>query len=222
MSTQHALLISLIEAPSSGYDLARRFDRSIGYFWHATHQQIYRELGRMAEAGWIAAEDAPTANGAASGDKKNRKKVYSVLPAGRAELARWALLPCADLNQREDILIRLRADAAIGPLGLADEMKRMIALHQQRMEIYQAIERKELPAGGRLDRAQQLRLAMLRRGIRYEQDWVEWGRELLPWLAMPAQNGSAQASAQVTSAPGSMKANVQGSTAQSDTARNPG
>ncbi|PMX94658.1 PadR family transcriptional regulator, partial [Pseudomonas sp. GW460-13] len=26
MSTQHALLISLIEKPSSGYDLARRFD----------------------------------------------------------------------------------------------------------------------------------------------------------------------------------------------------
>ena len=52
MSTQHALLISLIEKPSSGYDLARRFDKSIGYFWHATHQQIYRELGRMAEMGW--------------------------------------------------------------------------------------------------------------------------------------------------------------------------
>ena len=31
--------------PASGLELARRFDRSIGYFWHATHQQIYRVLG---------------------------------------------------------------------------------------------------------------------------------------------------------------------------------
>ena len=44
MSLAHAVLTSLIEKSSSGYDLARRFDKSIGYFWHATHQQIYREL----------------------------------------------------------------------------------------------------------------------------------------------------------------------------------
>ena len=44
MSLAHAVLTSLIEKPSSGYELARRFDKSIGYFWHATHQQIYREL----------------------------------------------------------------------------------------------------------------------------------------------------------------------------------
>ena len=51
MSLAHALLTSLLEQPSSGYDLARRFDKSIGHFWQATHQQIYRELGRMEKAG---------------------------------------------------------------------------------------------------------------------------------------------------------------------------
>jgi len=40
MSIQHALLTSLLEKPSSGYELARRFDKSMGYFWSATHQQI--------------------------------------------------------------------------------------------------------------------------------------------------------------------------------------
>ena len=47
MSLAHALLTSLLEQPSSGYELARRFDKSIGHFWQATHQQIYRELGRI-------------------------------------------------------------------------------------------------------------------------------------------------------------------------------
>jgi hypothetical protein len=56
MSLDHALLVSLLEKPSSGYELARRFDRSIGYFWHATHQQIYKVLARMEEAGWISGE----------------------------------------------------------------------------------------------------------------------------------------------------------------------
>ena len=56
MALEHAILVSLLEQPGSGYELARRFDRSIGRFWTATHQQIYRVLGRMGADGWIAAE----------------------------------------------------------------------------------------------------------------------------------------------------------------------
>lgn len=195
MSTQHALLISLIEKPSSGYDLARRFDKSIGYFWHATHQQIYRELGRMAEMGWIAAEDgsrdqANAASQASAPDgvaveKKNRKKVYYVLPAGRDELVRWVLSPSGGLDQREEILVKLRADAAIGPLGLDQEMARLIALHEDRLALYRDIERKDF--GGTLDRRQQIQYALLRRGIRFQEDWVKWGRDLMPLLEKPGE-----------------------------------
>ncbi|MBB2919203.1 PadR family transcriptional regulator [Cupriavidus alkaliphilus] len=181
MSTQHALLISLIEKPSSGYDLARRFDRSIGYFWHATHQQIYRELGRMADNGWIAADESDGAENDGGPDRRNRKKVYRVLPAGREELARWVLAPGAGLDQREEILVKLRADAVIGPLGLGDEMRRLIALHRARLETYLAIERRDFSAPD-MDRAQQLRYTLLQRGIRFETDWVAWGEALLPLL----------------------------------------
>ncbi|MFZ4189794.1 PadR family transcriptional regulator, partial [Streptomyces pseudogriseolus] len=51
MSLPHAILTALLEKPSSGLELTRRFDRSIGYFWSATHQQIYRELGRLEGGG---------------------------------------------------------------------------------------------------------------------------------------------------------------------------
>ena len=191
MSTQHALLISLIEKPSSGYDLARRFDKSIGYFWHATHQQIYRELGRMADHGWIAADEQgnSVSNGepaeADGVEKKSRKKVYRVLPAGRDELARWVLAPGLGLDQREEILVKLRADAAIGPLGLADEMARLIAL-----ETFLKIEQKDF-AVGQADRTRQIHHALLRRGIRYEEDWVQWAKDLLPLLAAPAASDNA-------------------------------
>src|SRR5690606_2138604 len=63
MSIQHALLTSLLERPSSGYGLANRFDHSMGYFWHASHQQIYRELGRMAQHGWLAVEEQESGGG---------------------------------------------------------------------------------------------------------------------------------------------------------------
>jgi Predicted transcriptional regulators len=54
MSLAHVLLTSLLEKPSTGIDLARRFDRSMGFFWNATHQQIYRELSGMQQKGWIS------------------------------------------------------------------------------------------------------------------------------------------------------------------------
>lgn len=55
MALPHAILVSLCEQASSGYELARRFDRSIGYFWTATHQQIYRTLRVMENNNWVRA-----------------------------------------------------------------------------------------------------------------------------------------------------------------------
>lgn len=107
MSLAHALLTSLLEKPSSGYDLARRFDKSIGFFWHATHQQIYRELARMEQAGWIASDAAPDGG-------KTRKRLYQVLPAGEAALRAWVREPTEPTDLRDELMVRLRADAAIG------------------------------------------------------------------------------------------------------------
>ncbi|AOY97247.1 PadR family transcriptional regulator [Cupriavidus sp. USMAA2-4] len=185
MSVQHALLTSLLEQPSSGYDLARRFDRSIGYFWQATHQQIYRELGRMAEAGWVAAEDDEEGAG-------RRKKVYHVLPAGRAELARWVLEPAAPGEGRRALLVKLRAEAAIGPLGLDQEMERQIAEHRATLELYLAIEQRDFSAPD-LSVPQRLQHAVLRSGILGEQVWLQWAHEVLPLLrrAAPQEGGAA-------------------------------
>ncbi|MCW2521018.1 MAG: PadR family transcriptional regulator, partial [Mycobacterium sp.] len=80
MALPHAILVSLSEQPGSGYELAHRFDRSIGYFWAATHQQIYRTLRTMEDDGWVHV-DVVAQRG------KPDKKVYGVTADGRAELA---------------------------------------------------------------------------------------------------------------------------------------
>ena len=146
MSLSHALLTSLIEKSSSGYDLARRFDKSIGYFWHATHQQIYRELARMEAAGWIESSSAPDAG-------KTRKREYRVLEAGRTELVRWSCEASAPIDLRDEFMVRLRADAAIGPLELVPELQRRIALHQERLLTYREIELRDFPDAVPLPRA---------------------------------------------------------------------
>lgn len=175
MSLSHALMTSLLEKSSSGYDLARRFDKSIGYFWRATHQQIYRELARMEKAGWISSEAAPDGG-------RTRKKIYQVLDAGRAELERWARKPAPLVDMRDEFMVRLRADAVIGPLGLHAEVERRLALHATKLAAYRAIENRDFPACLVLTREARIQHLILQTGIMYEQSWVHWCEEALKVL----------------------------------------
>ena len=173
MSLPHALMTSLLEKPSSGYDLAQRFDKSIGYFWHASHQQIYRELGRMEAAGWISSS--------ASADGKARKRVYEVMPAGKAELQRWALEPTDPTVLRDEFFVKLRTDAVLGPLGLEREMERRMALHQLRLDAYRAIEARDF-LGKSLSRGGEIQYLLLRGGMLQEETMLRWSAEVLKTL----------------------------------------
>lgn len=176
MSLSHAVLTSLLEKPSSGYDLARRFDKSIGYFWHATHQQIYRELARMEAAGWVASVTAPDAG-------NTRKRSYRVLPAGRDELRRWALEPSAPMDLRDEVTVRLRADAALGPLGLESDLRRRIAQHEDKLQTYRAIEARDFSGGKPLGRHARIQHMILKKGMLFEQGSIAWTQEMLAVLA---------------------------------------
>jgi DNA-binding PadR family transcriptional regulator len=174
MSLPHALLTALLEHPSSGSELASRFDRSLGHFWYATHQQIYRELGRLEEAGWI--KSLPPESG------RGRKRVYRVLPAGRTELARWTGEERDPKPLRYELMVRLRAEAAIGPTALAQDIQRQAALHRQKLAAYRHIETRDF-SQERLRPDQALQHLVLQGGIMYETLWVEFCEKAQKMLA---------------------------------------
>ncbi|WP_431822026.1 PadR family transcriptional regulator [Burkholderia sp. F1] len=178
MSLPHALLTSLAERPGSGSELAGRFDRSIGYFWQATHQQIYRELGRIEELGWIESLPAETGRG--------RKRAYRILPAGKKELRRWIAEQEDPTTLREALLVRLRAEAVLGPAGLEEEIRRHMALHQERLDLYRQIEARDFPPET-ASRAKRLQHLVLKAGIAQEQLWVEFSQEALDVLRLPKE-----------------------------------
>lgn len=176
MSLPHAVLTSLLEKSTSGYDLARRFDKSIGYFWHATHQQIYRELARLEEAGWI--EALPEESG------RGRKRQYRILPAGRKELRHWVGLQEDPKPLRDELMVRLRAEAALGSSELHAEIERRQALHAEKLALYQRLEQRDF-LGKPPTRERRLQHLVLKAGILQEELWLEVSREALEILAMP-------------------------------------
>jgi DNA-binding PadR family transcriptional regulator len=185
MALDHALLVSLLEKPSSGYELARRFDRSIGYFWHATHQQIYKVLARMEEAGWIAGE-------VQAGDVAPDRKLFSVTPAGRIELTRWLAEPTDPEGVRDTLMVKLRGAAFGDAHKLIPELEHHRALHANRLTAYRVIETRDfagaqsaspgMQSPGALDRQRALQYQVLKSGIRFEQGWLEWCEEALGLL----------------------------------------
>lgn len=188
MSLPHALLISLIEKPCSGLELSERFDRSIGNYWHATHQQIYRELARLEVAGWVEARPIESARG--------NKKEYCVLTAGRKELRRWTGETREIEPYRSELMVRLRAEAALGPCGLAADIERRLEMHRKRCARYQAIEKRNYadPAA-KLSRSEAIAYLILKKGIMNELVWIDWSIEALKILGQeqPARRPGAKA-----------------------------
>ncbi|MZD56391.1 PadR family transcriptional regulator [Streptomyces sp. SID5606] len=185
MSLPHAILTALVEKPSSGLELTRRFDRSIGYFWSATHQQIYRELGKLETEGLI--RELPGRQPA-----RGQKKSYEVLPAGREELARWTAAPQDPRPLRDAMLLRLRAAAVVGTAGVGDDLRRHLDLHERQLAEYREIEERDFPPGrdGAEDR---LRHLVLRAGIDLETFWTGWLRHALAEFAeLPGEGAGPQ------------------------------
>ena len=174
MSLAHVLLTSLIEKPSTGIELARRFDRSMGFFWNATHQQIYRELSAMQQKGWISTIEDDSAT--------SRKKTYQVEQMGRTELADWMVKQSPPAQLREELMVRLRAEAKIGEATVLPELERHLVLHQEKLKTYQLIFNKDFSSSENENRTLYIHKMILQLGINLEVGWIQWLEAMIAGL----------------------------------------
>jgi len=173
MALEHALLVALRERPSAGLELSRRFERSFGHFWSATHQQIYRVLGRMEADGWVAAEVVGQRG-------KPDKKVYAVTAAGRAELHRWLAAPTADAPVRSDLAVKLRGASFGDRAAVLTSVRDSIAEHRTRLDHYTALMKRDYPDGAEgLDGLALDQYLVLRGGVLLEEGQLAWLTEYL-------------------------------------------
>lgn len=179
MSLSYALLTSLLEQPSTGIELARRFDRSVGFFWQATHQQIYRELNAMLRSGWITTLEQPGYTG--------RKKTYKVQYSGRQALTEWMLAQSQPAQLRDELMVKVRAAAQLDEPSIIPELERHLQLHRNNLKIYEQIFAKDFSAlltstQDQHDRTRYIHKMILQLGIKLEQGWVDWLESFIPQL----------------------------------------
>jgi PadR family transcriptional regulator AphA len=85
--------------PRSGYDVKRIIDTSIRHFWAASYGQIYPELKRLEEVGWIAGDNAPRGGRA--------RRIYRMTEAGGRALQGWLGGRETRVELRDESLLRL-------------------------------------------------------------------------------------------------------------------
>ena len=172
MALEHAILVSLAEKTASGYDLARRFDASIGHFWKASHQQIYKVLGRMESDKWVESHLVAQNN-------RPDKKVYAITSEGRDELMRWSSLPTPIEPMRSELAVKLRGVRFGDREAVLADVVRRRGAHEEQLAYYEASLSKHYPDPPRVEEDALGAYLVLRAGILAEQTGITWCEEIL-------------------------------------------
>ena len=167
MSLKYAILSLLAHDGLTGYELMKLFDGSVGYFWHATHPQIYKELGRLERAGLFAHRSV---------EQRGRptKKIYSLSDSGRAELLGWLRVPAGAQRVKDEMMLKTFCTGLLPDADALDLIERHRELHETKLQRYQELARFLESGLGTASRERLGPYLTLLRGIRYERDYIGW------------------------------------------------
>jgi DNA-binding PadR family transcriptional regulator len=177
MALDHAIMTALLDEPMSGYELTRAFDTSLGFFWKASHQQIYKALRVLEKQGLLASEDVPQAG-------KPDKVVYCLTAAGRQALDTWVMTSESRVKEtKDDLFVKLYNLSSKNSEHIRREIARRAGETRDRLTLYQRIRERHFAKPETLSlRRRGIYLALLA-GIRHCEMYLEWVAETESLLA---------------------------------------
>ena len=177
MALSHSILATLVGRGKSlsGYDLAKEFNSSVGFYWKTTHQQIYRELARLERNKLVTSEIIK---------QKDRpdKKLYSITEEGRNLLIDWIALPSLPTPVKEDMLVKMYVGFLVPKSVLIEELERRKGEHLEQLKLYKEYEEKVFKDVKKLPDKGKYRYLNLRIGISFETGHVKWCDEAIEFL----------------------------------------
>ncbi len=182
MALRYAIMTALLEDELSGYDLARSFDISLGFFWQASHQQIYRELRNLSDRTWVS-------HRAEQQKGRPERHLYSLTPKGRAALDEWVLENDRMRLQetKDEFYIKLYNLSPDSIDYLADRLAARRSAMMERLYLYERIRRRHYDNPSKLPlRRKGVYLALLG-GIMQGKQYLAWCDEALAMLASAAE-----------------------------------
>lgn len=198
MSLRYALLALLSVEPMTGYDLAKRFESSVAFVWHAPDSQIYPELRKMAKEGVLQAEEV-------SWGPRGKKTQYRITEDGRSAFRAWMREPLEYSRERDPVHLKAAYLEWTEPDAAREHMQAHIDYHTMRRNQWAEMIA-ELRAGTNEMLSKRLSVtpeADRRRTIEYKvftyegliaraETEIEWGKrglKLIDAMSGPASQG---------------------------------
>ena len=165
MALAEAILVCLTDRPMSGYDLAKTFDASIGFFWRASHQQVYRELARLRDKNLVESTEVEQRG-------KPNRIMHTITKAGEKIVHQWSLKPCKMPSVKDELLVKFYALDNVDIPALSEQLGVRIDQHRARLAAYQRI-KERFYDGQDLSTGQRGKLIALTMGISNETEVIQ-------------------------------------------------
>lgn len=161
MALAEAILVCLTDRPMSGYDLAKTFDASIGFFWRASHQQVYRELAKLRDRGLVKSSEIEQKG-------KPNRIVHTITSAGKQALLAWSQKPSRVPSVKDELLVKLYALEHVDIGALREQLEVRLDHHRAHLTAYHKIKERYYD-GKQLSRTEKGKLIALTMGISNEK-----------------------------------------------------
>ncbi|TLM76289.1 MAG: PadR family transcriptional regulator [Actinobacteria bacterium] len=187
MSLEHAILGFLAGGPMTGYDLKTRgFDRTASHVWTADQAQVYRTLDRLVKRRLATSRAVPQRG-------KPDRRLYSITPRGREELATWLAAHEELPPYRDPFLLRM---LFASDLSDADLLRLLAETRDDYMRRLEQIRTRlaATPERNREDAVRRMTLEASAAAARSAIDWIDACadrvRSGLPAPALPGMGGA--------------------------------
>jgi len=128
---KYILLGFLSYRPMTGYEIDHWMSRSTGHFWHAKLSQIYTTLKTLEGEKLVVSHVEPQA-------ERPDRRVYTLTPAGKAELDTWRAEILVERETKKDaLLLKVFFAAPEEQDRLLTQLKVQLELHQQQKRQYE-------------------------------------------------------------------------------------
>lgn len=158
----------------TGYEIKKRMDTTLKYFWSASYGSIYPALNDLVHRG-LATKREDTKN-------KRNKLIYTITEDGRDYLKKWLSLPVEKDELRYETLLKLFFGGEKGEeqaLIHIEEFENRIEKELPYLLHAEAVLNKSLKD----DAAHKYYLLTVRFGIKTYQTYLEWCKEAKKLLA---------------------------------------
>ena len=175
MALRHVVLTVLARGGLSGYEITKNFEAVYSHFWRASHQQVYRELARLHEAGSVNAK-VVTQKG------RPNKNVYTLTKQGLDELRDWVSASTEFPKPQNDLLVKLLALGVTDSHAFRLEFDRVVKDAQEWLVRLRGLQRECLRTRKSWSEHDEILYLALRRGLLVGEAQSRWLSEVDAYL----------------------------------------